>query len=209
MQNSQKHKVINPIRIGKQFLIIPTRENPILEPGIIPIWIDPGKVFGSGTHPSTRLCIKALERHLSAGTSVVDLGTGTGILSIAAAKLGAGPVLGVDIDPTAVMAARTNIAANGLENYVQVGLGSLTEILEGNYGPFRSSILVANISVKVILDFFDDGLVKLVIPGGLLILSGFLRSQTPSIRARLNWYGLELLAQEKMGDWVCLIIRNP
>jgi len=201
--------VINPIRIGKQFIIIPTGENHLVEQGIIPVWIDSGKVFGSGTHPSTQLCIKTLERHLSPGKSVVDLGTGTGILSIAAAKLGAGSILGVDIDPAAVMVARTNIAANDLENNIQIGHGSLSEILAGNFGPIRSSFVVANISMKIILDFFDGGLTKLVVPGGLLILSGFLQSQTPAIRVRLTWNGVEILAQEKLGDWVCIVARNP
>jgi len=201
--------VINPIRIGKQFIIIPTGENHLVEQGIIPVWIDSGKVFGSGTHPSTQLCIKTLERHLSPGKSVVDLGTGTGILSIAAAKLGAGSILGVDIDPAAVMVARTNIAANDLENNIQIGHGSLSEILAGNFGPIRSSVVVANISMKIILDFFDGGLTKLVVPGGLLILSGFLQSQTPAIRVRLTWNGVEILAQEKLGDWVCIVARNP
>jgi ribosomal protein L11 methyltransferase len=201
--------IINPIRIGRNFMVIPANQSPPIEPGIIPVWIDPGKVFGSGTHPTTQLCIKALERHLSPGESVLDLGTGSGILSIGAAKLGAGPILGVDIDPKAVQVARANIAANQLDKNVRVEQGSLPEVLAHNFGPVQSSFVVANISVKVILNFFDSGLTKLLVPGGLIILSGFLRTQTPAIRVRLIWNGLELLAKEKLDDWVCIIARNP
>ncbi len=206
---SQIQAHFDPIRIGRRLMVVPAWLDPPLEPEVIPIRIDPGLAFGTGTHPTTRLCLLALERHLEPGASVLDLGTGTGILSIAAAKLGAGPVLAVDIDPEAVRVARENVAANGLVEQIQVEQGSLSQVLAGQWGIGPTPLVIVNILLNVIVDFFDHGLTRAVAPGGLLILSGLLYSQTPEIRAHLEWDGLQQLVQAEMEDWVCIIARRP
>ena len=189
-------------------MVVPAWLDPPLEPEVIPIRLDPGGAFGTGAHPTTELCLKVLERHLKPGTAVLDFGTGTGILAIAAAKLGAGPCLALDIDPEAVRVARANAALNGVAEKVRVEQGSLAEILAGRWGVSQSPFVVANILANVIVGFFEQGLARAVTPGGWLVLSGILRAQTPEIRARLQWDGLELLAQEQQEDWVCLIARR-
>jgi ribosomal protein L11 methyltransferase len=187
----------------------PARLDAAMAPGLIPIRIDAGRAFGAGDHPTTQLCLRALERHLRPGDAVLDLGTGTGVLAIAAAKLGAGSVLAVDTDPEAVRVARENSAANGVAGLVRVEQGSLAEARSGRWGQSKAQVVVANILAGVIVSFFDHGLSHTVAPGGMLVVSGFLQTQTPEVRARLAWCGLQPLAQEKMGDWVCLIARSP
>ena len=189
-------------------MVVPAWLNPPLEPDVIPIRIDPGKAFGT-THPTTLLCLAAVARHLVPGQAVVDLGTGSGILAIAAAKLGAGPTLGVDIDSEAVRVARENVAANGVAERVRVEQGSLAEVLTGQFGLKEAPLVVANILAGVICDLFEQGLAQAVTPGGLLILSGLLHTQGPDIRARLQWHGLQQLAQEHIENWIAIIARRP
>lgn len=194
------------VRIGR-LLIVPTGADPPLDPGLIPIRIDGRRAFGDGTHPTTRLCLQAIERHLVPGASLLDLGTGTGILSIAAARLGAGPILALDIDPEAVQAARENLALNQVGDKIRLEQGSLAQILAGEFGLVQAHLVVANILAGVITNFFEEGLTRVLFPGGWLILSGILLTQTPEIRARLQWHGLKQLAQEQIDDWVCIIAR--
>lgn len=139
---------------------------------------------------------------------MIDLGAGTGILSIAAARLGASSILALDTAPEAVQVARTNMQTNNVAELVRVEEGSLTELLAGQWGMAAASLLVVNILAKVIVNLFAQGLVQAVTPGGLLILSGLLQSQTPDIRACLQWHGLEQLAQEQKDGWVCIIAQR-
>jgi ribosomal protein L11 methyltransferase len=193
-----------PFYSGRQLVIAPPQFDLPIEPRKVPICIDPGSAFGT-THPTTQLCLQAIERHLKPGATMIDLGTGTGILAIAAAKLGAESVVAVDNDADAVRVARENSAANGVAGKTRVQLGSLEQILNGDLGIMQASLVVANILANVIVAFFGQGLAQTVTPGGLLILSGILRAQTPEIRACLQWHGMELLAQERMEEWVCII----
>ncbi len=200
----------HPIRIGRRLLIVPAwlaATTPVdAERGEIAILMDPGMAFGTGTHPTTQLCLAAVERHLRPGQKVIDLGTGSGILAIAAAKLGAGPVVGCDIDPEAVRVACENAAANGVAAQLRLEAGSLAELLAaGERAPF----VLANILVRVIVDLLDKGLADLVEPGGLLVLSGILEGQAYEVRAALQRHGLTLAAQEHIEDWVALIARKP
>ena len=198
-----------PRHIGRRFLVTPAdAPAPASAPEQIVLRIDPGAAFGDGAHPTTQLCLAAVERHFQPGTPLIDLGAGTGILSIGAAKLGARPILAVDIDAAAVRVAQANVALNQVEAIVRVEQGSLAEVLTGHYGLAQAPLVVANILAHVLVDFFAHGLVETVTPGGLLILSGILRTQGPEIRARLGWHGLALMAEERSEEWICVIARR-
>jgi ribosomal protein L11 methyltransferase len=188
-------------------MVIPPQLDLAVEPPLISVRIDPGSAFGTGRHPTTQLCLMAIERHLKPGAVVMDLGTGTGILAIAAAKLDAGRVLAVDTDAEAVRVAQENVAVNGVASRVRVELGSLPQVRAGQWDITQAHVVVANILAHVIVGFFEHGLAQAVAPKGLLIVSGILHSQTPEIRARLPWHGLALLAEERMAEWSCLIAR--
>ncbi len=190
-------------------MVIPAWLAPPLDPDILPIRLDPGPAFGTGAHPTTRLCLRAVERHLVPGASVIDLGTGTGILAIAAAKLGAAAVLAVDTHAESVRVARENAAANSVAQTVRVEEGSLEGILSGEWGRTQAPLVLANILAGVIVSLLEQGLGLTVAPGGLLVLSGMLSTQTLDIRARLQWAALEQVAQEEDDEWVCILARRP
>jgi ribosomal protein L11 methyltransferase len=199
-----------PIRIGRRLLIVPAWLSPPLAEGDVVVRLDPGMAFGTGTHPTTQLCLRAIERHLKPGEAMLDLGTGSGILAIAAAKLGAGAVLAVDIDSEAVRVARENAAANDVAERLTIEHGSLAEVLAGRYGPqwVGVPLVVANILARVIVTLLGAGLAQTVAPGGLLVVSGILDSQAFEVNAALKAAGLEIAAQEHEGEWVALIARK-
>jgi ribosomal protein L11 methyltransferase len=199
-----------PLRIGRRLVVVPAwlSESPAvdLSRDDVPIVLDPGMAFGTGTHPTTQLCLAAVERHLRPGQKVIDLGAGSGILSIAAAKLGSGPVLAYDIDAEAVRVAGENAALNGVAERLRVERGSLAELLAaGESAP----LVLANILARVLVDLFDQGLARLVDPAGLMVLSGILEAQAYEVRAALQRGGLTLAAQEQIEDWVAIIARRP
>ncbi len=204
----------HPIRIGRRLMIVPAWLHPPLAPDDVAVRLDPGLAFGTGTHPTTQLCLQAIERHLKPGARLLDLGTGSGILAIAAARLGAGPVLGVDIDAEAVRVARENAAANGVAGQVRLEPGSLAEVLDGRFGAEwgrggpGAPFVVANILARILVDLLDQGLAEAVAPGGLLVLSGVLDSQAYQVRGALSAHGLTLAAQEQSEDWVALLARK-
>lgn len=209
---SESWKVnFHPLRLGRRLMIVPAWLNPPLQPDDVAIRLDPGMAFGTGTHPTTQLCLLAIERYLPPGAPVLDLGTGSGILSIAAAKLGAGPILAVDIDDEAVRVAGENTAANGVAERIQVAQASLAEVLAGQFGPQWRGVplVVANILARVIILLLGQGLADTVAPGGRLIVSGILDTQAADVHAALVDAGLTVLAQEQIDDWVALIAEKP
>ncbi len=204
-----------PIPIGRRLLILPAwLESP--EPERIPIRIDPGMAFGTGTHPTTQLCLELLEEvfgHEGAapGSStqprVIDVGCGSGILSIAALKLGAPEALGVDIDPESIKNSRENADTNGIGDELALGLGSVSEVLQGKF-PWRSAhVVLANILAPVIIRLLDGGLAGLAEPGGAIILSGILNEQAQGVINAAQSKGLRLEETRRMGDWVALLMR--
>ncbi|MDO9128426.1 MAG: 50S ribosomal protein L11 methyltransferase [Anaerolineales bacterium] len=203
-----------PIPIGKRLIIIPAwLESP--DSTRIPIKIDPGMAFGTGTHPTTQLCLELLESFLDAQSSIVnrqsaimDVGCGSSILSIAALKLGAASALGVDIDEAAVKASRENAAANGVAENLSLGLGSVAEVLAGRFGVRQASLVLANILAPVIIRLFEAGLDELVAPDGALILSGILQEQVESVVSAARSRGMKLVEKRQMGDWVAMRLER-
>jgi len=197
-----------PILIGEGLLILPAwLESP--DPKRIPIKIDPGMAFGTGTHPTTQLCLELMERSvISNWKLVIDVGCGSGILSIAALKLGADKVLGVDIDMESVKNSRENADLNGIGEELMLGQGSVTEILQGNF-PFKSApLVVANILAPVLIRLFDAGLADLIEPNGEIILSGILDHQAESVIEAGQAKGLKRGETRQMKDWVAISMKK-
>lgn len=187
----------DPIRVSERLWIVPSwHESP--DPAAINLILDPGMAFGTGSHPTTRLCLEWLERNVSAGCSLLDYGCGSGILAIAAARLGAGSVAGVDIDPQAVEAARANAERNG----VTALFADSTQPVAGEY-----DVVVANILSNP-LRVLAPAICAHVRSGGRLALSGILREQAEEIIGiYAQW--LPLQVADVREDWVCLAGHKP
>ena len=195
-----------PILIGKKLVIVPAwLESP--DPSRHAIRIDPGMAFGTGTHPTTQLCLELLEVAAQTAplTQVIDVGCGSGILSIAALKLGAERVLGVDIDPQSVKNSRENAALNSVGEELLLGQGSVKEILEGRFAFKFAPLVLANILAPIIIRLFEAGLADLVEPGGTTILSGILADQEQRVVDAAAAKGITLRDRRQMGDWVALL----
>ena len=186
-----------PTRIGRRLVIKPTWEPFAPEPGDLIIELDPGMAFGTGTHPTTRLCLEALEK-LGHPGEVLDVGTGSGILAMAAARLGARRVVGTDIDPDAVEVARENCAMNGVT--VELVTTPLAEI------PGRFDVVLANILAEDLVRMAADLTAK-VAHDGFLILSGILVEREPYVIAGFAATGLALAETTRQGEWSCLLYR--
>lgn len=190
------------VPIGERLIISPSWKLPDDSRGREVIEIDPGMAFGTGTHETTRLCLEAIERHWRGG-KMIDVGTGTGILAIAAAKLVPGSrVVAVDIDPLAVGVALENAAINGVE-------GAL-EIREGGARDFRGGafdVVVANLTAEVIVGLFDD-LAACLSDSGSMILSGILTALRPEVEDRAEGAGLKIVERNEAGEWSALVARR-
>jgi len=214
-----------PILIGQRLLILPAwMESP--DPSRIAIKIDPGMAFGTGTHPTTQLCLELMELYLchperSEGSphrggdsslpsvaqndmTAIDVGCGSGILSIAALKLGAAEALGVDIDEESVKNSRENADMNGVGEELILGVGSVQEILNGKFAFNTAALVVANILAPIIIRLFDAGMANLIEGNGTIILSGILQEQEQSVVEAAQAYGLKMNGRRQMGDWVGL-----
>lgn len=201
----------HPIPVGERLIIVPAwLENP--PGGRISIRIDPGMAFGTGTHPTTQLCLELLDRFdargLPQGYQVLDIGCGSGILAVAALELGASYALGVDIDPLAVDASRENALSNGVSERLALGVGSVAEVCRGQFDIMQAELVFANILAPIILRLFKDGLAELVKPGGILILSGILAEQSAEIEATATQYGLQLVERRQVSDWVAFAVKK-
>ena len=195
-----------PLPVGKGLVVVPTwLQNPF--PDRIPIRIDPGMAFGSGTHPTTQLCLALLEKSLteSLPEEMIDVGCGSGILAIGAVKLGVKKVLGVDIDPDAVRISNDNAQVNEVSRSVNFRKGSVKELLGMEGQSMGASLVVANIIAPILKDLFNEGLGELVCPGGRIILSGILKEQLQGILVCLRQHGLSQTETQEEGDWVGLI----
>lgn len=193
-------KYYNPVKISEKFTIVPTWEDytPVNTDELI-IELDPGMAFGTGTHPTTVMCIQALERTVKQGDRVVDVGTGSGVLSIAAAKLGASKVEAMDLDDVAVQVAKLNIKLNKVQGVATVSQNNLLDgVSEG------ADIVVANILAEVILRFADDA-GKIVENGGYFITSGIIQQKKEVVKDAMINAGFEIEEIIAMEDWVAII----
>lgn len=192
-----------PMPIGQRLLIVPAWQSEAIaqEPDRLPVLLDPGMAFGTGLHPTTRLCMAALERHMQPGDAVLDVGSGSGVLSITAARLGASAVLATDIDPIAVAATRANSDLNGVGHLVQAQEGSLPNPARQ---PAGWQVVVANILAEVIAELLDAGLDAHLAPAGRLVLSGIIDLREDLVRSALDRRGLRVIERTQEGDWVCL-----
>lgn len=193
---------LNVLHIGQHIVIRPSWRDYAPAPGDIVIQLDPGMAFGTGLHPTTQMCVVVLEKLICPEAAVLDLGTGSGILAIAAAKLGAGHVLAVDNDPVAVRTARSNVVTNGVQEIVDVACGSLTEV-SGSY-----DLVVVNILAQVIVEMIRGGLATRVCPGGVLIAAGIITDQEPEVIAALEQEAFALVEQQQRDDWLCLVAKQ-
>jgi len=200
-----------PILIGERLVIVPAwLESPA--PERIPISIDPGMAFGTGTHPTTQLCLELLEACMSQllpqETDVIDVGCGSGILSIAAIKLGARRAVAVDIDPQAISVTQENAALNGVAAGLDVGVGSVAELRDGAFSIRQAQLVLANILALVIIQLLDAGLAELMAPEGVAIFSGILVEQEQEVITALEKAGLSLAGRRQSGDWVALQVER-
>lgn len=189
-----------PQRIGTHIVIKPSWEAFTPEPGDLVVEMDPGMAFGTGLHATTRLCLRALEAQVTPGIRVADVGTGSGILAIAAVLLGSREATATDIDPLAVRIAKENIERNGL-------IGRI-EALELELPPAGEyELVVANILPDVILAMREE-LVAATKPGGLLLVSGIIEGRAEEVRAGLVECGLSILATTTEAEWVAILARR-
>ncbi|MBL8161258.1 MAG: 50S ribosomal protein L11 methyltransferase [Anaerolineae bacterium] len=191
----------HPIRIGKRLFIRPLWVQMETDPEDIEIALDPGMAFGTGTHPTTQLCMESLEAHVQPGIKVLDLGCGSGVLGIVAAKLGAHSVLALDIDPIAVRVTNENAQQNGVAEKITAQEGSLESIV---HSARRFDLIVVNIIAKVIIAMCEQHLGDVVRPGGMALFSGIIEDQADDVEAALIKTGLQPLSRRKQGDWVCI-----
>jgi ribosomal protein L11 methyltransferase len=198
----------HPVRLGRCLYIRPEWATlPDPRPDDIVLVLDPGMAFGTGTHPTTQLCLIATEDLLAdwPAIDVLDLGCGSGILGIAAIRLGARHVLALDTDDLAVSATRQNAAYNGVTGQITAQQGSL-ETLRGSAGHF--DLLLCNILAKVIIDLCDQGLGDVLRAGGTGVFSGIILDQAEAVEAALRRAGLEPYRRRTSGDWVAIEARK-
>jgi ribosomal protein L11 methyltransferase len=198
----------HPIPVGKRLLILPAWIAPAPDEKRIPVKIDPSMAFGTGTHPTTQLCMEILEDTVTPGQPVIDVGCGSGILSIGALKLDASHALGVDIDNAAVISTRENATANQVMDRMEVGIGSVSEILDGKFSLRAAPLVLANILAPVIIRLFDIGLADLVEAGGTLVLSGILDTQADGVIEAAQQKGLVFVEQRHITDWVVIRLKK-
>lgn len=196
----------HPVRIGRHIIVRPLWEEAELQPDDIEIALDPGMAFGTGTHATTQLCLASLEDLMRPGLQVLDLGSGSGILAIAAVKLGAASVVAVDIDPISVEATLENAGVNGVAGKITAFRGSLPQVLSSAR---RYDLLLANILARIIIQMCGEGLGQIVRPGGRAIFSGIITEQIEDVKAALVTAGLTPTRVRIDGDWVAIEAVRP
>lgn len=201
-----------PLEIGRNLIVLPAWVDPARAGKRLPIIISPDMSFGTGTHPSTQLCMVALEKYGCRDLDVLDIGCGSGILSIQALRQGAKRVLGVDNDPLAIPSCERNAALNGLAGRAVFEVGTHSDVLARGDGLNRAPRVLANILAPVLNNMLMTGLGDTLTDDGLLILGGILDNQAQSVVNTARENGLRLEESYHSGDWVVLVFakaKNP
>ena len=201
-------KFYKPLEVGQKLIIIPAWFSQKGEISRIPIRINPGMAFGTGTHPTTQLSLELLEKYVQPGTEMIDIGCGSGILSIAGILLGASHSTAVDISEAALLSTKENLELNGVKDQVETGLASVREIREGHFSRKQVPLVVANILLKILEELFDLGMGDLVSDQGILLLSGILDDQVAEIKEKAKSKGFTCIEQITQGDWCGLAFRK-
>ncbi len=197
----------HPLRVGRHVFIRPLWIETIGEPGDVVIALDPGMAFGTGTHPSTQLVLEAAEDLLEShpGAIVLDLGCGSGILSVTAVRLGAAHVIACDIDPIAITATRINAEANGIHDQIELREGSLTQLVQSGV---QVDVALVNILAKTIIAMCGQGLAQTIAPGGVGVFGGIIETQAAEVEAALQTAGLTPYKRRQSADWVVIETRK-
>jgi len=186
-----------PTRVGERLMIIPSWESYELQPQDLPLYLDPGMAFGTGTHPTTSLCLRKLEAVVQPGMRVLDVGTGSGILAIAAARLGAAPVVGIDIDPVAVRVAKENAERNGVT--IDVRAGTLDQVETD-----ECDLIIANIIASIIIDILPDVASRMKM-GGKFLASGIIAEKKQAVADAMTATWLLPIEIREEGGWVAIL----
>ena len=205
-------------RVGRRTVIVPAWEEYAPAPGEIVIRLEPGMAFGTGLHPTTRLCLRALETHCPETGGLLDVGTGSGVLAIAAAKLGARSILALDADAAAVAIARENVAMNGVSGCVTVRHGTLpggdavpVHFLENGdldlLDTGRFDLILINILAHVIVSLVPALSARLA-PGGTVIAAGLIETQELLVTESFRTAGLHVVERAQEKDWVSLVVQS-
>lgn len=188
-------------RVGRRLVVVPSWEHPDDNDNAdsLVVYLDPGMAFGTGTHPTTRRCLQTIEDHIRGGEFVYDVGTGSGILSIAAAKLGAGRVVAIDLDPVAVRIARENVSLNHVENIVTVREGDLLSVCSE-----PAQLILANIIADAVI-MLADSVPERLAPGGLFVAGGIIDDRRDETLRAIVDAGLRIREIHQDGEWVSVL----
>lgn len=195
-------RFFKPTEIGRRLCVCPSWESYDNTSGRVVLQIDPGAAFGTGTHATTSMCLAALEQMVAPGMTVLDIGSGSGILSVAAVLLGAEEATGVDIDPVAVKVARENAALNGVSEKTRYLVGDLDDCVSG-----RFDIVVANIVADVIIRLCDsvEGLMK---PDGYFLCSGIIDQRAGEVERALAGHGFVTVQKREENGWTAFLVKK-
>ncbi|MFZ3170904.1 MAG: 50S ribosomal protein L11 methyltransferase [Carboxydocellales bacterium] len=191
-----------PEKVGFRVVIKPTWEEYTPKSGDLVVELDPGMAFGTGTHPTTVMCILALEENIQGGEKVFDVGTGSGVLAIVAAMLGAADITAVDLDETAVRVAAENVEYNDVSDRIRVREGNLLDVVEG-----KANVVVANIIADIIIMACPDVYVALE-PEGLFIASGIIEERFEEVKTALEVAGFKIATSTHQEGWVAVQARK-
>lgn len=194
-------KYYHPVRVGEHIVVCPCWENCQLEQGDVKVTLDPGMAFGTGTHETTRLCMAFLEKYITPDTTMLDVGTGSGILAITALLLGARSAVGVDIDELAVKIAKENADLNGVGDQIQLHCGDLTQKISGTY-----DVICANIVADVIIRLCKT-VTSFMHRDTVLIVSGIIEDRCADVFAALEEAGLTIVEKNQENDWVSVVVK--
>ncbi|MEA4848548.1 MAG: 50S ribosomal protein L11 methyltransferase [Clostridiaceae bacterium] len=195
-------KYYKPVKVGERVVIKPTWEEYRAEADEVIVELDPGMAFGTGTHETTVMCVKLLEKYVKGGITVFDVGCGSGILGITAAKLGAEKVVCVDIDEVSCKVSRENAAVNKVSGRLDIRCGNLLDVISG-----KADIIIANIIADIIISFSGDAM-RYLSGDGIFISSGIIRDRRDDVLKKLREEGFKVLEVLEMGEWCAIAAKG-